>query len=224
MQRSILAFVAVLVGVFGSSSSIVAAPFQNGSFESSSLPGPYQFLPSGDTSLTGWTVTDNGIEWAQSGFTGPGYLAHTGSFYIDVAGFTTPGGGIQQSFDTIPGDTYAVRFAAGNAVGFGRDGSGILEVSIAGATTPVNFTFADATSSPDLQWFEHGFTFVAGGPTATVKFFNGQNPLEHFAALDSVSVRPIPENAPTVYLLLFGMVALVCVSRSRRCSDSLLPK
>ena len=199
--------------------SVTAAPFQNGSFETSSIPGPYQDLRAGDTSMPGWAVTgldaSVGVERAMTGFTGPSYAAFDGDFYLDIAGVDNPGGGIEQSFDTIAGERYRVSFAAGNAVGFGRDGSGVLDVAVTGASTPVNLSFADATGSSLLTWFPHEFEFTAAGSSATLRFSNSQHPHEHFAALDAVSLNLVPDAGSTGLLLFLGLSGLAFFGSQR---------
>ncbi len=91
----------------------------NGSFE---LPGTngtvlgYAYYPGGSTALPGWTTLLSGVEYgdpSQSDGVIPIYLgvAQDGSQYVDLAPVTfTGGGGIQQTFSTVPGQNYEVSF------------------------------------------------------------------------------------------------------------------
>src|SRR5450755_2446577 len=90
-----------------------AAPFQNGSFELGP-PNPCNTfnVPQGDTRITGWVISVGNIDWES----GPpcGWDPSDGSNSLDLVG-SGGIGGIQQTFDTIPGVTYQVQFdLAGN--------------------------------------------------------------------------------------------------------------
>jgi hypothetical protein len=200
----------LIVAAFGTlSTHPQAAPFQNGSFE---IPGPinqYQDLPGGSTAITGWVTVGKTLEWYGTGQPGG---SQTGQYAVDLAGFQQAGSGVQQTFDTSAGSAYAVRFFSGNLRFDGRDGTADIQVSVTGSTEPVFRVFHDATTSATTQWFEHSLEFVAAGPTATVQFFNDQNPFTHYAALDSVSVSLVPEPA-TAALLIAGLAGIVAWRR-----------
>ena len=89
--------------------SASAAPFTNGSFDIGA-PGPlepvncYQFDVTGNT-IPGWTVSVGSVDWI-----GPCiWPSHNGTHSLDLLG-SGKIGGVQQTFDTIPGTTYLVSF------------------------------------------------------------------------------------------------------------------
>src|SRR5512146_607889 len=101
-----------LLMVLAAASVAHAAPFQNGSFENGSgAPASLATLGPGDTSITGWTVTGNGIDWI-----GTYWAPANGTYSLDLSAGAA--GGIEQTFDTVAGHNYSVTFAlAGNGGG-----------------------------------------------------------------------------------------------------------
>src|SRR4051812_40571144 len=87
------------------------APFQNGSFELGGSRCNTFNIPAGSTTITGWTVSVGNIDWLGAPVPGCGWQASNGNNSLDLVGT----GGIQQTFDTVPGTTYQVSFdMAGN--------------------------------------------------------------------------------------------------------------
>ena len=177
-----------------------AAPFQNGSFESGP-PNPCNTfnVPAGSTIITGWTVSVGNIDWESA--PGCGWQPSDGSNSLDLVGAGAGGiGGIQQTFDTIPGVTYQVLFdLAGN---YGA--SPVIKplaVTINGVTT--NFTF-DTTgrSALNMGWTQKVITFTAAGPSSTINFVSDVSgaggTLNAGAALDNVRIAPLGAAAGAV--------------------------
>jgi len=140
-------------------SAALAAPFQNGSFEIGTDPGStFLTLPNGDsTDITGWTVIRGNVDYI-GGYWQPAQ----GLRSLDLIGDQFVGG-VQQTFDTIPGATYSVSFdMAGNPAG----GPTIrpLAVNVAGNTNNFTFDVTGATVT-NMNWTTHQFTFVATGTT-----------------------------------------------------------
>ena len=185
----------------------------NGSFESPPLP-QYEHVPGGATTITGWLTVDSGVERFNPSDPGVGFggtpvgFAQTGTLAIDLAIFT--GGGIQQTFGTLPGAWYRVEFYGGTLEGFNRDGTGQIEALV--NSVPRTF-FNVVNHSPTIVWSLFSFDFQATGSTTTLEFRNRQDHLRHFAFIDSVSVN-VPEPS-TVVLLATGVVGLL-ITRCRR--------
>jgi choice-of-anchor C domain-containing protein len=182
-------FIALLftVASFGSAQS---APFQNGSFESGSIPNTCNVynLAVGNTTITGWTVTQGNINWE-----GPppcGWTSSNGNNSIDLIGSGVSIGGIAQTFDTIPGQAYQVSFdLAGNygALPVVKP----LTVTVAGVTK--NYTF-DTTgkSASNMGWTTETFAFVASSTSSTLSFVSNIGFVTNAgAAIDNVRVDPI---------------------------------
>lgn len=200
-----------LPGLLAAASIALAAPahaanlFVNGSFESPFVS--YEALGTGSTTITGWTTVLSGVEhFDATGYGG----AYDGKMVVDLANYVyLTGGGLEQTVATITGQTYDVSFAAGNIAFAGRDGTGIVKVTIDGAST-LSFDTAVATQS-QMVWALRSFSFVAAGPSTTIRFWNDQNPFAHFANIDGVSVQaaaaPVPEPTSAA-LLVAGLVGI----------------
>lgn len=188
----------------------------NGSFETA--PAGNSILPGNDNTIPGWTTVNEGVEWFTSGTSGTG-PAHDGISMIDLAWFTsngTPGGGIQQSFATTPGQTYVLTFYGINTNSFGRTGGGVVETLIDGnALASVNVVRFQTSWASTSDWQPYTQSFVAAATTTTLTFKNTQNALEHFAYIDSVSVvAAVPE--PETYALMLAGIGLVHYAARRR--------
>jgi len=97
-------------------------------------------------------------------------VSSDGTHSVDLIGGGTSVGGVQQTFDTVPGATYQVWFDLA-----GNPGPGFppaikpLTVTVAGTTQ--NFGFDTTGKTPtSMGWATQTFTFVANGPTATINF------------------------------------------------------
>ncbi|MFD1786138.1 choice-of-anchor C family protein [Sphingomonas floccifaciens] len=193
-------------------SSANAAAFVNGGFESGVAIGSTGFntLTNGSTAITGWTVTGDSIDYV-----GNYWQAGEGSRSIDLSGVGP--GGIMQTFDTIVGVTYNVRFLlAGNP-----DGGPTTKVmsTVASGNLPQisSFNIANSTRS-DMKWVPVTYSFVAGADTTTLAFTSGTQ-TAFGAALDGVSVTAVPEPA-TWAMMLFGFGAIGGVLRRSRKTGS----
>jgi len=166
-----------------------AAPFQNGSFERGPI-GPCNIfnIPAGSTLIPGWTVSVGNIDWE-----GPppcGWLASQKNKSLDLVGDAAGGiGGIQQTFDTVPGATYRVSFdLAGNYGGLPVVKP--LAVTVNGVTN--NYTFDTIGKSQfNMGWTKITFKFVASSTTSTISFVSdtsGLGGINAGAAIDNVQV------------------------------------
>jgi choice-of-anchor C domain-containing protein len=172
----------------------VAAPFQNGSFETGGVvPCNIFNVPSGSTLITGWTISTGNIDWLGSP-PGCGWQPSAGVASLDLVGASVGGiGGIQQTFDTVPGTTYVLAFDLAGNIG-APPVIKPLAVTINGATS--NFTF-DITghSGTDMGWVTRSINFVAAGTSSTVNFVSDVSAsggtLNAGAALDNVRVTPL---------------------------------
>lgn len=171
-----------------------ALPFQNGSFEVGGVTPCNTFnVPNGSTLITGWTISAGNIDWLGSP-PGCGWQPSEGAASLDLVGSFAGGiGGIQQTFDTVPGTTYVLSFDfAGN---FGAPPViKPLAVTINGVTS--NYTF-DTTgrSGNAMGWSTRSITFTAAGASSTVNFVSDVSAsggtLNAGAALDNVRVAPL---------------------------------
>src|SRR5437868_331582 len=132
MKRILIALFALVCAT-----SACAAPFQNGGFEVGTLTADpcNNALPVGSTAITGWTVIQGDIDYLTTSCWTPS----EGGRSLDLVGSGSKGG-IQQTFDTVPGQTYQVIFdLAGNPSTFFSPAVKNLTVTVDG--TPHNYTY-----------------------------------------------------------------------------------
>jgi choice-of-anchor C domain-containing protein len=162
----------------------------NGSFEQGQNPGSYTNLPKGSTAITGWRVAVGNIDYI-----GSLWVAADGSRSVDLEGssgtcdLATPNcpGGIAQSFATVAGQKYTVKFElAGN---FDK-GPVIKTVRVSAAGQSQNFSFnTKGHSSKSMGWVTDTWTFTASGPTTSLEFDSADNPFTGWGpVIDNVSV------------------------------------
>ena len=180
----------------------------NGSFEFPNTNGTiygYAYFPGGSNGIPGWTTILNGVEYGAPSESFDGKIqtyhgvAEDGTYAIDLPPLTFTGGGIQQTFPTVAGDTYAVDFYMGNVVYAGRDGSGTLTVSVANVT---NF-FAFTNLAAFEQWGARSFIFTAVSNLTTLTFWSFDDPAAHFSQLDNVSVTLLQAGPPVLAINLY---------------------
>ena len=177
MRRSLLA--CGVLSCFLALASPSQAQIVNGGFESPSSPVGYALLGGGSTAITGWVTTDNGVEWWSPSGYGP---VPAGPNVVDLACYTYSAGGIQQTFATVPGQSYRIDYWLGTHAVSGRDGTASIVVSADGQSQ----TDTATSLTTNIGWFPKTFTFVADDATATLRFRCTQNANVHFAYVDGV--------------------------------------
>ena len=165
-----------------------AQPFQNGGFELGAPPGCNIALPVGSTAITGWTVIAGNIDWVSPPSAGGcSWVGSEGSFSLDLVGDGNKGG-IEQTFDTLPGRTYRVSFdMAGNP---STDFPPVkpLTLTVPGATHGFLFDTTNKSAS-GMGWLPHARSFVAAGASSTIGFVSDMEGSSFAgAALDNVRV------------------------------------
>lgn len=178
--------------------SLQAAPFTNGSFE--------------DPLTTGWTFSD--VDWILDDTPFSGWEASDGDYSIDLNGFEP--GFIEQTFDTIAGQTYEVAFDLSGNPGPESSLLRTLDVMVDSITvlSPAYDTLANGNFESDMMWETHSFLFTADDSLTTLRFESTTAggygfPVDAIGpALDNISVMAaaaVPE--PTA----FNLFALVMI-------------
>lgn len=152
----------------------------NGSFEVGPWVGTYLPLEVGSTAIQNWVVTRQQIDYVTV------WDSYHGTKSLDLNG-TPSTGGIQQTFPTIAGRTYRVRFAfAGNPEGLPV----IKTLGVSAANNSAVFTFnTDGKSFDDMGWVITSWEFVAAASQTSLEFYSlDANPTSYGPAVDDVSV------------------------------------
>jgi choice-of-anchor C domain-containing protein len=206
----------------------MAAPFQNGSFENASADpdGSFVTLVAGSAQITGWTVVSGNIDYI-----GAYWMASNGARSLDLVGNQNVGG-IEQTFDTVPGVTYLVLFdLAGNPEGPPT----IKPLTVSAGTVIRSYTF-DITgkSRSNMGWTTKQLTFTASGLATTLSFVSDTTGLGCCwgATLDNVRLQPLllPAAVPLGWtlplsgLLIIGVALLIFRRRQWAESTGSSPK
>jgi choice-of-anchor C domain-containing protein len=198
----------------------------NGSFEfglpAGPSPGNWVMLDAGATNITGWTVTQNNIDWGNAF-----WQAADGTHSLDLNG-NMGLGGISQTINTTIGTRYRLTFSlAGNPnLGEERAFPGDYVVSLTAfagtATADFDFTVLTTHNLTNMGWTEKSLIFTAQSSTTPIRFvsttdfpiFGDQN-LAHGPAVDNVSVTKVVPEPSTIALFGFGLLGLARM-RARR--------
>ncbi len=209
----LLAPIVVVTLLVGSS---YASLITNGSFESgpSDTPLVVVFAPN-STTIPGWTVTGGSVEYITTF-----WVAADGTRSLDLNGWSL--GTITQTFPTVVGQPYLVRFAlAGNPDAQPRTTTVRVWVDDPNGRYR-DFSFeVNGQSRQEMGWVYHAWTFVALSASTTLGFTSRDyyyHPVYGNAmgpALDDVSVVEAPAVPEPASLILAGL-GLTAIALLRR--------
>jgi choice-of-anchor C domain-containing protein len=223
-KRIFMHRIIALFATFALAQLVAAAPFQNGSFENGSpiaSPAPcFVILPNGSTNIIGWTVILGDIDWQSPAC---GVQSQTdGIASLDLVGDQSIGG-IQQTFDTVPGQTYVVKFDLNGNFG-GPPVVKPLRVTVAGVTHNYTFdTTGETLANAASFWSTKSFSFVATASGSTIAFVSDTTGtgVNAGAVLDNVRITLLATDLPLDWaqwaaaLLILGAAALLARRRFR---------
>lgn len=180
----------MLTTVFSLPSAMAANLLSNGGFESPGTVTTYQFLSNNATSVTGWTVIDDGVGerpyLMNKNRPGGNYTNRVVEGIYAMA--INQGSGIKTTFPVTAGVTYTLSFQAQKGT---TSGYTPLEVSVAG----FNATFTTITGS--FQLLTYTFTASATNSAAELRFFNS-SPTPDYKTYDIDAVVVEEGSGPSV--------------------------
>lgn len=196
--KKVAAVTAIFAAVTMTASVAHATPFTNGDFEQQ---------------LSGWTYSGN-LALATPVYFGAGTATKNGNNMVAFNAGDQPANAVlTQTFDTIAGATYVVKFGYGMTNG---ERSQELDASVLDSDgTSLASLNAQEYRSGDLETFM--FDFIAISSSSTLKFVdnanNDSNSLD--GMLDNVSVTNVPEPG-TISLLALGVLGLGISRRANK--------
>jgi len=212
INRAVLAGVATAALVVTGATAAAAAAFINGDFESCTgcvlNPRGFDLLAGGSSQLTGWTVVGGHPNRAVD-YVGHYWMPESGSDSLALSG--AGGSGVSQTFSTIVGEKYDVKFYISGAPNPTVHPIKTIAVT-AGSAPTMDYNFnASNNSLTNMGWQVENYDFTATSTSTTLSFVNdperGAGPAgqPYRLALDNVSVTAVPEPATWAMMILgFG--------------------
>ena len=199
-----MAVLAVLLYAAVAQADLIA----NGSFEDGAVNiGQFITVHPGDTSITGWSVTSNTVDYI-----GSYWEASAGLRSIDLTG--SPGNGTLASttFTTTPGAHYEILFdMSGNFV-ISDVNYRKMQVSAGDNSQTYTFDKPATWSTTAMGWQQQEFYFTATGETTTLTFQSLSTNANCGPAIDNVRGFQVPL-PPAILLLGSGLAGLGLLRR-----------
>jgi hypothetical protein len=227
-MKSLSHFVLALGTCAAMASSLThAAAFQNGSFELPGIAAGGRIALGAGEVLPGWfsdgNTTGEAVFYEGTGFFG--FQALDGVAASGFGGSGSAGGRISQTFDTVIGQSYAVKYS----ITAQQSGSGVQSyfADLIGLS-PIVGSFLAFSQEGEIpvgnnSWVEHSFSFVADFASYKLRFADTSNgaaaaginwALDAVSVTSGVSVTPVPE--PSTYaLMLAGLAATAGLARKK---------
>jgi Protein of unknown function (DUF642)/PEP-CTERM motif len=227
-MKSLSHFVLALGTCAAMASPVVhAAAFQNGSFELPGIAAGGRIELGAGEVLPGWfsdgVTTGEAVFYEGTGFFS--FQALDGLAAVGFGGSGASGGRISQSFDTVIGATYTVKyFTTAQQSGSGAQSyfADVLGTSPSGGPILLG-SQAGEIPVGNNAWVEHRLSFVAASATSQLRFADTSNgaaaaginwALDAVSVTSAVSIAPVPE--PSTYaLMLAGLAATAGLARKK---------
>ena len=183
----------------------------NGSFEEGAFVGgtttSWNGIPDGGTAVTGWVAGTNGFDWHQAVEFGP---AKDGYRMVDLT-LGSANGAISQTFATVAGHAYELRFAVTAPGPF--FGPAALEVSVGDAAA--SYSVSRSPTFP-LSWETKTLGFRATSSATTLVFAGPASGAYWGPVIDDVSVTAAVPEPETYAMMLAGLGVFGFVARRRK--------
>lgn len=199
-DRLILAVASTLAA-----SSLSSAGIVNGGFES---PGTGYILVFTGQTVGDWTCVGSNVEYVHAApnpaLPGLEFSAYEGNYWIDLGGVGGPSGIYQDLTGLVAGQAYRVSFAqAGNVWGPNVEFS--LQVSWNGAGVGSFSSVHGGGNGANMNWQERYVDVIATAGVNRLQFFSPLVVAARGAALDAVSIAPIPGPGALAVFALAGL-------------------
>ena len=210
-MRTLLIAAAMLTATSAGAVTIV-----NGSFEDgvAIANGGFVTLSTGDTTITGWTVLSDGVDYI-----GTYWQASTGTRSLDLSAVTS--GGVSQMLDGfVVGKRYRLTFDVSANPDGGNDTKTLLVSATGGLPVTYDYVRTAANTRANMLWTTLSYDFVASGTMQSVQFRSQEfNPSG--IALDNVAISLVPEPAAWA-MLIAGFAMTGAALRGRRALRSVI--
>ncbi len=217
-MRALLALGAALL--VSTSAQAAVNLVTNGSFENGiAVSGP-TYVATGDTSsITGWTVTANGVNYTDDA-PAVGWNASEGSRSVELSSSAGGNGGVFQKISGFnAGRSYRLTFdvsANPYDTAFRPKDARIRFSVTGGGPAFYDYTLQNVNTATNMLYSKVSYDFVASAAMQSVTFRGAVNPfLGYGVVVDNVSIVAVPEASTWVMLILgFGLVGLASRRRS----------
>lgn len=216
-MRTLLAFgVAALVST---SAQAAVNLVTNGSFENGIVvTGPTYVATDDVSSITGWTVTANGVNYTDN-TTNVGWDASLGSRSVELSSSAGGNGGLFQLISGfVVGRTYRLTFdVSANPFDTNfRPRDARVRFSVTGNTPKLyDYALQNVNTATNMLYDTVSYDFVAGAVMQSVSIRGAVNPfLGYGVVVDNVTIIAVPE-ASTWTMLILGFSLVGLASRRR---------
>ncbi|MBL8048235.1 MAG: DUF642 domain-containing protein [Chthonomonas sp.] len=205
MKRRLTLSVVALAVVSAAQANLLV----NGSFEVGPS-GDYYAGGNGDSTVAGWVGMGTGYEWFKPATVYGGVLNSTASDQlacVDLANLTNSYGDIKQSFATVIGQQYELKFDLSTSTYAGRNGFGPISASVdTSNSTTTSMAFSVTNNQVPLVWTTFSMPFTAQDTTCTLRFESFFNANEVFSFVDNARVTAVPEPGSLMALAIGALM------------------